>query len=115
MVECHNFQLYDYYLRRFSWIVIAISLGNLENHFCLISLKQNIPKIYKRQFLEAFLFGWIRGQKTLVESLTVQQSIEAFYKDTGIDESEFPIKDCFNVYNRMTKENYDSKKGTTEE
>lgn len=115
MVERSGVQFYDNYLRRFPWIVSAVRLGNLENHFWPITLKQNIPKIYKRQFLEAFLFGWIRGQKTLVESLTVQQSIEAFYKDTGIDESEFPIKDCFNVYNRMTQENYDSIKTAKKE
>lgn len=73
-------------------------------------LKKSIPKIYKRHWLEAVLWGWIRAQKVLVESITIEQSILSFYKDLGITEEEYPLADCFTTYKRMTREFYDSQK-----
>ncbi len=78
------------------------------------SLKQSVNKIYKRQWLEGVLFGWIRAQKTLIESVTFEQSVLLFYKDLGIDEQDFPMADCITTYTRMQKEFYDSQKTVQE-
>ena len=73
-------------------------------------LKKSIPKIYKRHWLEGVLFGWVRAQTTLVESITLEQSILSFYKGLGITEDEFPMTDCITTYMRMNKELYNSEK-----
>jgi len=83
-------------------------MGNLDLHIFDTNLKQSIPKIYKRQFLEALLFGWIRGQVTLVPAVTLEQSIKGFYKESKINEDDWPLRDCLTTYHRMVKELYKS-------
>lgn len=78
------------------------------------SLKQIIPKLYKRQWLEGVLFGYIRACKTIVPSITIEQAIQQFYKDQDITEEDFPMTDCLTTYQRMTREYYDSQKSQTE-
>lgn len=85
-------------------------MGSSEDSFQRKSLKQIIPKIYKRQWLESALFGWIRACKTLVPSITLEQAIQSFYKDQDISEEDFPMADCVTTYTRMTKEYHDSRK-----
>lgn len=78
------------------------------------SVKQSIQKIYKRQWLEGVLFGWIRAQRTLVPSVTIEQAIQSFYKDLDITPDDFPTADCVTTYTRMTKELYESQKSNKE-
>lgn len=73
------------------------------------SIKQRIPKIYKRQWLEAVLFGWIRANKTIIPSITIEQAVESFYKDQDITEYDYPMSDCISTYQRMTREFYKGK------
>ena len=80
--------------------------GNIQRQ----PLNKVIPKIYKRQWLEGVLFGWIRAHKTLVPSASVEQAIKSFYKDQDITEGEFPMQTCRTVYKRMTNEYYNSQK-----
>lgn len=75
-------------------------------------MKQIIPKLYKRQWLEGVLFGWIRANKTLIPSMTIEQAIQSFYKDQDITEEDFPLTDCLTTYQRMTREYYDAQKST---
>ena len=85
-------------------------MGSSENGIQPKSLKQSVNKIYKRQWLEGVLFGWIRAQKTLIASITIEQSILSFYKDLDITESDFPMADCYSTFMRMSKEFLDSQK-----
>jgi hypothetical protein len=89
-------------------------MGNSKSDIQHKSLKQIIPKIYKRQWLEGVLFGWIRANKTLVPSITIEQAVKSFYKDQDISEDDFPMADCITTYQRMTKEYYESLKDTGE-
>lgn len=89
-------------------------MGSMEDDLQRKSLKQVIPKLYKRQFLEGVLFGWIRAQKALVPSITIEQAVESFYKDQDITEDEFPLTDCRTTYHRMTSEYHKSKKSNPE-
>lgn len=79
------------------------------------SIKDVIPKIYKRQFLEACLFGWIRSAKTFIPTITTEQAIQAFYKDQDITEEDYPVSSARTDYNRMTREYYASQKTDNEE
>lgn len=85
-------------------------MGGLEDDLQHSTLKQAIPKIHKRLFLEGVLFGWIRGQKKLVPALTIEKSIYSFYDDSDITEKDWPLQDCKTTYKRMTKEFFDEKK-----
>ena len=85
-------------------------MGSMADDLQRKSLKQIIPKIYKRHWLEGVLFGWIRGQKTLVNSVTIEQAIQSFYKDMDISEDDYPLQDCKTTYKRMTQEFYDNQK-----
>lgn len=85
-------------------------MGGMADDIQHQSLKQSINRIYKRQWLEGVLFGWIRAHKTIIPSVTIEQAIQSFYKDQDITEEDFPMTDCTTIYRRMTKEYYDSKK-----
>lgn len=74
------------------------------------SLKQAIPKIYRRDLIEKVLFGWVQGQRVLVQSRTIEEAIRHFYKYTGFTESDISIESAKTTYKRMVKEYYDSQK-----
>lgn len=74
------------------------------------NLKGAIPKIYKRQWLDAALFGWVSGQKNLLPSVTIDQCIEMFMKHFDLSEDDISHGTCRQTYNRMVTEMYDDRK-----
>jgi len=67
-------------------------------------LTKCIPKIYKRNAENIGMFFWVRAQKDLVPTITIEQSIMKFFRFTGIDIEEWDI-DCAKVtYCRLQDE-----------
>ena len=73
-------------------------------------LKDVVPKIYKRRFQDALLYGFIRGQITVLNQITIEKSIFCFYKEFDINEDDYPLSACKTTYNRMMKEFYENEK-----
>ncbi len=64
-----------------------------------------ISTIYKRNTLHTAIFFWINGQRTAFpNSISIESSLNNFYKFNGISEELLPIKTAKQVYNRMQKE-----------
>ena len=67
-------------------------------------LTQCIPKIYKRNAENIGMFFWVRAQKNLVPTITIEQSIRKFFQFTNIGVDEWDI-DCAEVtYYRLQEE-----------
>jgi hypothetical protein len=67
-----------------------------------------LPKIYKRSFRDLSLFFWIEGQKRLMPTITIEQSIFLYHKYVG--ETDWYAESMLVTYNRMKKEFYESQK-----
>ena len=82
----------------------------MEDNFQSKPLKEVVSKLYKRRFHEVLLFGFIRGQISLLSNITVEQSIICFYKEYKIEEDDYPMSNCKATYHRMIKEFYENEK-----
>lgn len=60
-----------------------------------------IPEIYRKNFETISLFFWIEGQKHIVPTITVKESIEKFFIFTGL---EMDAEVARTTYERMKKE-----------
>jgi hypothetical protein len=68
-------------------------------------LENLIPTIYKRNTLHTAIFFWVNGQRSAFpNSISIEASLNNFYKFTGTSEELLPIKTAKQVYNRMQKE-----------
>lgn len=85
-------------------------MGDLEDDIHSATLKKALPKIYKRSWLDACLFSWVRAQKNLVPNISIDKAIARFYKEFDITESDYPLRDCQTTYTRMNQEYYDAQK-----
>ena len=61
-----------------------------------------LPKIYKRNYRDLSLFFWVEGQRKLIPTITVEQSINLYHKHVG--ETDWDIDSMRVTYNRMKKE-----------
>jgi hypothetical protein len=82
-------------------------MGNLENDIRFTPLKDVVIKLHKRRFYDALLFGYIHGQKAVLDHITIPESIESFYKTFNVQESDYPKSACKNTYHRMINEFYE--------
>jgi len=60
-----------------------------------------ISKIYKRNSEDIALFFWIEGQRRIIPTITIEQSLNLFIKYNG---SEKDIDSLRVYYHRMKKE-----------
>jgi hypothetical protein len=64
-----------------------------------------IPDIYKRNALHNAIFFWINGQRAAFPNgISIEISLQEFYKFINITEDDLPIKTAKQVYTRMYKE-----------
>lgn len=80
-----------------------------------VNLRDRIGKIYKRQWLDSVLFGWITGQRRLLPSVSVRQSIDMFLAHHGLTYDDLSMEDCERTYNRMNNEFFDAQKTTSQQ
>ena len=61
-----------------------------------------IPNLYKKSALHTAIFFWINGQRdAFPNGISIEVSIEKFYKFCGISEEDLPMKTAKAVYTRM--------------
>lgn len=72
--------------------------------------KDCIPKLYKRNLESIGLFFWIEGQKKIVPSITVEQSVDSFMKFNNLDMDNYNIESAIVMYHQMKSEFYESKR-----
>lgn len=82
----------------------------MENDIRVTPLKDVVPRIHKRRFYEVLLYGFIRGQITVLNQITIEKSIFCFYKEFDIDEDDYPLSACKTTYHRMMQEFYQNEK-----
>lgn len=69
-----------------------------------------IPKIYRCSFENNGLYFFVRGQKQLLPTMTVDLAIKNYFREMGISFDEWDL-DCARVtYFRMQHEFYDNQK-----
>jgi hypothetical protein len=69
--------------------------------------KNLIPKIYKRNAENTMLFAWVKAQKQIVPTITLDQSIMSYFKHFGITLDEWDIECARNEYIRMQKDYFE--------
>jgi len=64
-----------------------------------------ICNIYKRSVLHTAIFYWISGQRVAFPNgISIEASINQFYKFNNITEDDLPMKTAKTVFTRMNKE-----------
>jgi hypothetical protein len=66
-----------------------------------------IPAIYRSSFEDIALFMWVEGQKRIIPTITVEQSIGLFIGYVG---GNWDIVNLSTTYYRMQKKYYDSQR-----
>jgi len=67
-------------------------------------IEKLIPTIYKRSALNLSMFGFVRGVRATLPTVTVEMAISMFAESYGIDEEAYNLTSARSVYFRMQKE-----------
>ena len=67
-------------------------------------IESNIAKLYKRNTLNLLMFGYVRGVRNTLHTITIEAALEMFRDDMKIDPDDFNAASMATIYNRMTKE-----------
>jgi len=75
-------------------------------------IKNTIPKIYRRQTLDCWLFGYVIGQQQISghNNFNITKCLLDFQKSFGLSEDEFPLDTALMSWYRMSKEWLDEQK-----
>lgn len=71
---------------------------------CLTKL---IPKIYKRNAENIMLFAWVKAQKAILPTVTIEQSINMYFHQMCISIDEWDLQCAMTTYNKMQKDFYE--------
>lgn len=66
----------------------------------------DIPKLYRRTALDLIMYGYVRGVKRALPSMTIEKSLLLFQKENHLSEDQYPIRSARITYQRMQKEEY---------
>lgn len=75
-------------------------------------LTKTIPKIYKRNAESISLLSFVRAQKQIVPTVTLDQAIMNFFREFGISMDDWDIESARTTYNRMQKDFFDDCKNS---
>ncbi len=67
-------------------------------------LTKCIPNIYKRNAENIGMFFWVKGQKNLIPTITIEQAIMSYFRFTGISLDEWDIDSAMTTYIRLQTE-----------
>ena len=73
-------------------------------------LRDFIPKFHKRISYELIMFGYVKGQLSLIPNMTVNQALRQYAKTFDISESQFAFNSMRKYYEAMDKEYYQTLK-----
>jgi hypothetical protein len=71
------------------------------------SLTKVIPNIYKRNAENIGLFFFVKAQKQIIPTVTLDQAIMNFFRFAEISLDEWDLESARTTYNRMQKDFYD--------
>lgn len=67
-------------------------------------LTKSIANIYKKNAESLLLFAWVKGQKSIVPTVTLDQAILSYFRYMGISIDEWDIESARTTYNRLQKD-----------
>jgi hypothetical protein len=70
------------------------------------SLTKLIPNIYKKNVENLGLFFYVKAQKQIIPTVTLEQSILSYFRFADIDIDEWDLESAKTTYNRLQKEYY---------
>lgn len=74
-------------------------------------LTKPIPRIYKKSAENMLLYAWVKAQRQLIPTMTVEQAIWSYFKQFEID--DWDIECAVVTFCRMEKEYYEDFKNET--
>ena len=63
-----------------------------------------IPKIYKRNALALMLYGYVKGVRAALHTVTIEQAVTMFKEDFCIDDDDLNDDTATSIYTRMQRE-----------
>lgn len=66
-----------------------------------INLVGDIPKLYKRNAISLLLFGYIKGVRATLHTITISKAIDMFIEDFGLSDDKVNRESLKTTYNRM--------------
>lgn len=66
-----------------------------------IALVGAIPKLYKRNAISLLLFGYVKGVRATLHTITIDKAIDMFIDDFGLTDKDVNRESLTTVFNRM--------------
>ena len=71
-------------------------------------LYKNIPKIYRYETIDNFLFGYVMALRR--QDVSLKDKLLLFAKDFGLSEDEYPLDSMLQKWYKMAKDYLDEEK-----
>jgi len=71
------------------------------------NITKSIPKIYKRNAENIMLFCWVKAQKQVIPTVTLEQAISNFFRFACINVDEWDMESAKTTFNRLQKDYYE--------
>lgn len=66
-----------------------------------------IPNIYKRNYENVGLFFFVKAQRQIIPTITLEQSILNFFKFANIGIDEWDLESAMTTFQRLQKDYFD--------
>lgn len=66
-----------------------------------IALVGVIPKLYKRNAISLLLFGYVKGVRATLHTMTIDKAIDMFIDDFGLTDKDVNRESLTTIFNRM--------------
>lgn len=67
-------------------------------------VEKTIPRIYKRSALNKLMYGYVKGMRRALSTISVEYAIEEFMKDFGLTHDTYNKLSALSAFNRMQQE-----------
>lgn len=64
-------------------------------------IEKQIPELFRANALNLMLFGYVRGVKSALHTLTISQAVDMFMKEYGLTDDNYNRESAITSYNRM--------------
>ncbi len=71
------------------------------------TIEAAIPRLYKRPALNLLMFGYVRGAREVLHTVTVKQAISDFMDLFDLDHDQYNIDSALVTFHRMQRELFD--------
>lgn len=73
-------------------------------------LKKTVPLLYRKSILDVAIYTWVKAQKKLIPSLSINECAKGFMSEHDISEDDLSHEAVMKSFKRTQKELFDEQK-----